>query len=294
MLAGMCLHLALAAALALLAADAAAWSSTEFVNLETGTQAVFLEDGAISSTEQVQSGTVLVNGVATKRVRTVAGPDLGWEDFLTNDGSGFRGHRSVAPPPDSDGFLFNTPFVSLPGTFSTGQSFAQNDATATYFYPGVGSFPMQYDVSSLVVGVETVVVPAGTFTALRVDSTLVITGTIFGEFVSTSSTGSDWYVRHLMAVKSAGTIDGEPYTTELTSHNVVLCGDLTLNSVVAANDMAVYRSALAGALAFTSPQLARCNTIAPTGCNVRDLAVLRREVSGPLLAPGVSRVCVTP
>jgi hypothetical protein len=286
--------LAPAAVLALLATDAAAWSSTEFVNLETGTQVVFLEDGALSTTEQVQPGTVIVDGVATKRVRVVAGVDVGWESFYTNDGSGFRLHRIVAPPPDSDGFLMNTPIVALPGTFTTGQSFAQNDAPATYFFPGVGSFPMQYDISSQVVGIETVVVPAGTFTALRVDSTLVMSGTIFGEFVSTASTSSDWYVRHLLAVKSAGEIDGEPYTTELTSHNVVLCGDLTQNGVVAASDVALYRSVLAGAAAFTSPQLARCNAIAPTACDVRDLTVLRREVSGPLLAPGASRACVTP
>jgi hypothetical protein len=150
-------------------------------------------------------------------------------------------------------------------------------------------------VSGQVVGIETVTVPAGTFTAVRVDTTLTIFGTIQGQFISTTGTSSDWYVRHLFPVKSVGTVDGTPYTSVLTSHNVTLCGDLTQNGVVAESDVALYRSALAGAVTLTAPQLARCTTIAPTGpCDVLDLTVLRREVSGPLLAPGVSRACLSP
>ena len=288
-------RIALAAALSLLAADAAAWSSVEFANLETGTQAVYLEDGVFSSTLAVQPGTVLVNGVATKRVRAVAGVDVGDEGYYTNDGLGFRTHRTIAPPPDLDGFLFDAPYVNLPGSFAVGDSFAQNDAPVTYVYPAFGSFPLQYDLTGQVVAIETVVVPAGTFTADRVDTTFTTFGTIEGEFISITGTSSDWYVRNLLPIKSAGVIEGEPYSTELTSHNVVLCGDLTLNGVVAASDVALYRSALAGAVTLTSPQLARCDTIAPGGpCDIRDLSVLRREVSGPLLAPGVSRACLTP
>ncbi len=287
--------LALAVVLALLATDAAAYSSVDFVNLETGTQFVFLEDGAFSTTLAVQSGTVLVNGVATKRVRVVAGIDLGYEEYYTNDALGFRTHRTLEPAPDLDGFLFDTPYVALPGTFELGDSFGQNDAPVTYVYPAFGSFPLQYDVSGQVMGIETVVVPAGTFTAIRVDTTLTTFGTIEGEFISVSGTTSDWYVRNLLPVRSAGTIDGEPYLSELTSHNVLLCGDLTQNGVIAASDVTIYRSALAGAVALTAPQLARCNTIAPGGpCDVRDLAVLRREVSGPLLPPGISRACLAP
>lgn len=79
------------------------------------------------------------------------------------------------------------------------------------------------------------------------------------------------------------------------SHNIGLCGDSSQDGVIAASDVAVYRSALAGGTVLNATQLARCATVAPvSACNVRDLVVLRREVSGPLLAPGVSRACKPP
>ena len=66
------LWFALAVVLSLFATDAAAYSSVDFTNLETGVQGTFLEAG-LSTTEVVQPGTVLVNGVATKRLLIVAG-----------------------------------------------------------------------------------------------------------------------------------------------------------------------------------------------------------------------------
>jgi len=286
---------AVAAGLSLFATDAAAYSSIDFGNLEDGVRLTSRDDGLFAYTEEVQTGTVLVSGVPTKRVRTVDGIYIGDESYLTNDALGFRLHREAYPPPDSDEFLFTTPAVALPGTFTLGQVFGQNDAAVSYIFPGFGTFPMLYDSSAQVIGIETVIVPAGTFTAVRVDNDFTIFGTIDGEFVSTGGPASDWYVRNLGVVKSAGSVDGEPFVTELMSHNVALCGDLTQDGVVAASDVALYRSALAGAATLTATQLGRCTTIAPQGpCDVRDLAVLRREVFGPLLAPGISRACKTP
>ena len=287
--------LALAVGLSVGASNASAYSSIDFSNLEDGVRHTSRDDGVSIYTEEVQAGTVLINGVQTKRVLTLDGIDAGTNEYGTNDALGLRLHRISFPPPDSDEFGFTTPAIDLPGSFTVGQMFGQNDAAVSYFVPGFGTFPLLYDNSAQVIGIEVVVVPAGTFTAIRIDGTMTIFGTIDGEFVSTGGPASDWFVRNVGVVKSAGVIDGVPYLTELMSHNIGLCGDLSQDGVIAASDVAVYRSALAGATALNATQLARCATIAPPSpCNVRNLAVLRREVSGPLLAPGVSRACKPP
>ena len=287
--------LVLVVGLSFSASSVSAYSSIDFANIESGVRHTSRDDGVSTYTEEVQAGTVLINGVQTKRVLTLDGIDAGTSEYLTNDGLGFRGHRIVFPPPDSDELRFTTPLVALPGTFTVAQIFGQNDGVISYVVPGFGTFPLLYDLDGQVIGIEVIVVPAGTFTAIRVDSTQTIFGTIDGEPVSTGGPASDWFVRNLGIVKSAGVIDGEPFLSELMSHNIGLCGDLTLDGVIAASDVGVYRSALAGATTLNATQLVRCATVAPVSpCNVRDLAVLRREVSGPLLAPGVSRACKPP
>jgi len=287
--------LALVAGLSVSATNASAYSSIDFSNIESGSRQTSRVDGVSIFTEEVQAGTYPIDGVQTKRILTLDGVNAGASDFVTNDALGLRLHRINYPPPESDVFRFTTPLVGLPGTFTVSQTFGQDDGGVSYVVPGFGTFPLLFDYSGQVIGIEVVVVPAGTFTAIRVDSDLTIFGTIDGEPVSTGGPGSDWFVRNLGAVKSSGVTDGEPYLVELMSHNIGLCGDLTLDGVIAASDVAVYRSALAGSTTLNGTQLARCATVAPVSpCNVRDLAVLRREVSGPLLEPGISRACKPP
>lgn len=84
--------------------------------------------------------------------------------------------------------------VVLSGSFSVAQTFGQDDGVISYVVPGVGTFPLLYDLSAQVIGIETVVVPAGTFTASRVDDTFTIFGKVDGAFISTGGPATDWYV----------------------------------------------------------------------------------------------------
>jgi uncharacterized membrane protein len=72
-----------------------------------------------------------------------------------------------------------------------------------------------------------------------------------------------------------------------------LCGDVNEDLSLGPLDVDAFRSALAdpaGAPLGTGED--RCTVIGPLRpCDVRDVVVLRREVEGPLMAPGVLQIC---
>ncbi len=139
---------------------------------------------------------------------------------------------------------------------------------------------------------EQVVVPAGTFQALRVDFTLTESVTVNGQTFVVSGPGSDWGVRNLGSVRSIGMPDGDSFISELVSTNLELCGDVADDGFVGPEDVALFRDVLAGLAAFTLAGEAKCTVIdLPSNCDLLDLTVIRREIEGPLLAPGISQVC---
>ncbi len=79
------------------------------------------------------------------------------------------------------------------------------------------------DVQNKIAGKESVVVAAGTYDALRVDSTapaqLSLSLGIFGVPMTFNLVGSSWYVQDIGLVKSTLVVQGQPIsiTTELTS-----------------------------------------------------------------------------
>lgn len=106
-------------------------------------------------------------------------------------------------------------------------------------------------------------------------------------------------MRHLGSVRSDGLSDGEPFLSELWSHDLELCGDLTLDGAVGNADIDLLREALAGAETLELGALERCPTTArsgpaPESCDILDLIVLSREIDGGLLGPGTSRDCSNP
>ncbi len=273
------------------AGDAASFTSVEFQPLEPGVSWTCLEDNVFTEIETVLPGTQLVNGVPTRVIETSGGPDDGTREFRTNDTNGLRTHKLTTPGPEGGVQVFTPPVTLLPAVFEVGTRFSSAGSFA-FTFTGFGTFPGTYSISSEVVGVEQVVVPAGTFQALRVDLTVTQSATINGVPMVMSSTESDWGVRNLGVVLSIGTIDGDPFISELVSTNLELCGDVADDGFVGPEDVALFREVLAGLASFTSAGEAKCTVIdPPSSCGLLDLTMIRREIEGPLLAPGISQLC---
>ncbi len=284
--------LALVLALSLgFARDAAAFRSVDFQPLEPGDSWTYREDNVFTAIETVLPGTQLVNGIPTRVIGISGGPDDGGRFFVTNDTNGLRLHKETIPGPEGGVVVYSPPVTVLPAVFEVGTRFSGAGSFALTF-PGSGTFPGSYSISSEVVGVEQVVVPAGTFQALRVDFTATQSATINGVPIVISGTESDWAVRNLGLVRAIGTIDGDSFISELVSTNLKLCGDVADDGFVGTEDVALFRDVLAGLAVFTAAGEAKCTVIdPPSNCGLLDLTMIRREIEGPLLAPGISQVC---
>ncbi len=273
------------------AGDAAAFRSVDFQPLEPGDSWTYREDNVFTAIETVLLGTQLVNGIPTRVIEISGGPDDGDREFVTNDTNDLRLHKETEPDPEGSVLVFSPPVTLLPAIFEVGTTFSGAGSVALTV-TGFGTFPGTYSLSSEVVGVEQVLVPAATFQALRLDSTQTLSITVDGVPIVMSATSSDWGVRNLGVVRSIGTIDGDPFISELVSTNLELCGDVADDGFVGPEDVTLFRDVLAGLAAFTLAGEAKCTVIdVPSDCGLVDLTVIRREIEGPLLEPGISQVC---
>ncbi len=274
-----------------LAGDAAAFRAVDFDPREPGDSWTFLEDNVFTEIETVLPGTQLVNGVPTRVIETIGGPESGSRVFQTNDTNGLRLHKVTVPGPEGGVQVFTPPVMLLPAVFEVGTRFSGAGSFALTL-TGFGTFPGSYSLSAEVVGVEQIVVPAATFQALRVDFILTESVTISGVPMVISTTESAWGVRNLGVVRNIGTIDGDPFSSELVSTNIQLCGDVADDGFVGPEDVTLFREVLAGLAAFTLAGEAKCTVIdAPSDCGLVHLTVIRREIEGLLLEPGISQVC---
>lgn len=73
-----------------------------------------------------------------------------------------------------------------------------------------------------------------------------------------------------------------------------VCGDVDDDAFVDAGDVATLRQHLKDPVGspLTPGGIAKCNVILPPRpCDLRDLVVLRRDIEGPLMPPGIAQVC---
>jgi para-nitrobenzyl esterase len=71
------------------------------------------------------------------------------------------------------------------------------------------------------------------------------------------------------------------------------CGDVSDNGIVDGTDVTLLRQALASKTPLTTRGLSKCLVEGTTGaCDIVNVAVLRRRLATPALAPGVSQSCV--
>ncbi len=273
------------------AQDAAAFRSVDFQPLKPGDSWTYLEDFVSTGIETVLLGTELVNGVPTRPIESMGEPNTIGRTFYTNDARGLRVHQDLVPDPDGFVFVFTTPITELPATFEIGTVFP-SAGDLVFTLSGFGTAPGDYSYTVEVIGVEPVAVPAGSFNALRIDWTLRITVVGPAGTATLNSSGIDWWARNLGVVRSIETADGDTSIFELVSTNLQLCGDVADDGFVGPEDVTLFRNVLAGLASFTTLGEAKCTvTDQPSDCDLLDLTVIRREIEGPLFAPGISQLC---
>jgi len=147
--------------------------AVDYYPLHTGNSWTYLIDGVTSDTDTVLSGTVNVNGIATKRIQTSSDGSL---VFYTNDVNGLRLHKAVL---DGDSVTFIPPARSLHPEINIGDVITSS-GTASFYLPGYGTYPLNYTATISVLVAETVTVPLGTYPAIKIQYSTTITGTIEG------------------------------------------------------------------------------------------------------------------
>ncbi|MCP5144428.1 MAG: hypothetical protein H6978_06360 [Gammaproteobacteria bacterium] len=132
------------------------------------------QENSQSTIRSVQPGEVIINGAATSAISD----DF---DILTEywsvDAQGLRLHRQIdtdATQQTTDTYTYNPAVVLAAATSSAGSS-VTTTGTVTIDFDG-DVFQPQFSATSTVEGVETVVVPGGTFDALKIQYALTILG----------------------------------------------------------------------------------------------------------------------
>ena len=178
--------------------------------LEPFTAWTYLVDNSVLETLTVLGGTRNVNGFNTIGVAD----SLGAIDYFTNDNDGVKRHLFVDTVGDTVTLI---PPAKLLNARPAIGDVINNSGTAQFNIAGIGILSVPYTYTSTVVGIESVTVPFGTFSALRVDTQLTISGTSNGFFINTVSNANDWFVEGVGIVREVDRTDGVTTTSELQS-----------------------------------------------------------------------------
>ncbi len=188
----------------------------DYFSLKLGFFWTGLENGTTLFTTEVVR-TELVGSVPTFVLQDTGGECSGCTQNRTSDANGLLLYKSFLPDPvEGDITVILTPPLMLLAAEVNPGDVINSSGSVTFSVAGVGTFDLDYSASSNVIGLENVTVPFGTFDALRFDFSLTISGTIFGEFFSETSSGTDWLGFGVGFVKEVA--DGQ--TLELVTTNV--------------------------------------------------------------------------
>lgn len=158
-------------------------------------------------TETVLPGTVMVNGVATRVVELSQGGVAITRFHYTVDASGARVHR-ISFPTTGESWTYDPPYGILPGgNFSVGTEFSETSAITVA--GATQPAPHQRTNELTVSRIESVTVPAGTFTALVVENE----GSQFGSPV----TSTVWFAEGVGIVKTSTNTGSFTIVEELTA-----------------------------------------------------------------------------
>jgi hypothetical protein len=244
--------------------DGQAWAfaSSGYFPLQTGNTWTYQKNGVPGYSETVQPATTNINGVDTKGFQD----SDGIVDFFTNDSNGIRQHRS-ADPSVSTTITYSPPIQSADAEASVGQT-VNSSGTATVDVAGVGTFVLSYTSSSTVEAFETITVPAGTFDTVRLQTSLIISGTILGQDFNDTETQTLWLGNNIGVIKSVNVDADGTDTLLLTGTNVIPPGPgVSLVSSV----LPISRSVQVGTLATAFAAIINTGSQVGTSCQIAPL-----------------------
>ena len=220
----------------LFASTNASWAAIntepEFVDGNTWT---YLENGVDYVTKTVLPGTVYINGVQTKVIKTSEGKCSGCKAYLSEDANGFYFHRSFEPNIDIDGgeadmTITLSPPMKINKTVNVGD-IINGTGTLSMTLSGLGTYNLTYSYTFKIIGFENITVPLGNFDTVKTELQFTFSGTINGEYLSETYTETSWNVKNIGDVKSVEIEDGIETVSELYSTNIDL--DVTSDNLTA-------------------------------------------------------------
>jgi hypothetical protein len=147
--------------------------STPYFPIQSGNFWTYQVNGS-NVTTMVLPGTVDVNGAATKAFQD----DDGFTNYFTNDANGVRFHRQFVPNVFIEGLgtvdvtITLSPPVRLISALSNTAATLNSTGTAFAMTSTGETASVDYSAGYAVQGFESITVPKGTFTALRIQGTL--------------------------------------------------------------------------------------------------------------------------
>ncbi|MCG6899781.1 MAG: hypothetical protein LJE75_07225 [Gammaproteobacteria bacterium] len=156
-------------------------------------------EGTYNETMTVLPGTTMINGVATKAISYKGSPYGEAFEYWTNDIQGIRVHAAHIP---GEGWLyFEPPMIAANRIMNIGDT-VYSSGKARFVFDFYGTFILDYESHSTVVGMETVTAPAGTYETIRFSNTDRIYGYLVGQWYEDVESGTTWLANYLGTVKS--------------------------------------------------------------------------------------------
>jgi hypothetical protein len=218
--------------------------STAAINMEPyynpelvpGHKKTWLENGKYMI-QTVLEGTVQVSGRQTIAREQIGGEYPGARSYDSIDATGFYHHREFVPNLYVEGVgvadataTFSPPALESPPILNVGQTISsEGGVTMEYVFAGqeTASLLFSYEYTYTALGFETITVPLGTLSALKIAYTQKIYGTNYGEYYSYTNNGTLWAVANLGVIKRMSTdSEGETRSEELVDINFTVLGDL--------------------------------------------------------------------
>lgn len=209
-----------------LAVNAQAFPTVDYLPLRVDNSWTGVEDG-ITRTDSVTSEYVYfgysANVVAIEST-------TGEKRYVVNDGTGLSQAGAYFPPssdlPNGMTEVLNPPFVDLAADATLGETVTSNGTAKISTSYLSNTTTLSYTGSSTPEAFESVTIPAGTFTALRVEQELTIFGSTPFGYISSTMTQTLWLVEGVGLVKSETTTTDKgtavTKTFQLSAYNVII------------------------------------------------------------------------
>lgn len=193
----------------------------DFLPLKPGDSWTYqVQDGGLTynDTSHVLDSTYNVSGASTSAVEDNGTGDI---DYYTNDGNGILLHRVK----DKDGQVttLSPPVLMAPSEMRIGENF--NSTGYATFQASGNSASLQYSSTTKVVSVENITVPAGTFTAVKLELSLHIYGSVNGQNFDETETDTSWLAKNIGPLKTTEDYQGSLKTEQLSSLTIDHDGD---------------------------------------------------------------------